>query len=183
MPTFSYSPTESVTFAPGGDVSVKNGSTITTYSKTVATKTITKDPPDPHPPGPETPFSQKTKPNGDLIHTYADITKTPPVTTRVTYKSNGDVEILITIGQDRTKFDILGSTGVRRTRIWRDPDPEPETWTKTELPRGSHSNGGGGSSPGARKKAKKKVLRTKTAKRSIAKRRPQQKSKKKVRRR
>src|SRR5579872_4786052 len=179
MPTFTYSPTEGVTIAPGGDLSVKDGSTTTTYSKIGATKMVAKVPPDPNPPGLESPFSQKIKPNGDLIHTYADITKTPPVTTRVTYRPNGDVEILITIGQDRTKFDINATTGVRRTRIWKDPDPEPETWTKTEIPRGSNSNGGGGSSSGAKKKAKKKVRRAKLAKRRPAKRRPQKKSKKK----
>jgi len=183
MPTFTYSPTEGVTIAPGGDISIKEGSTTTTYSKIGATKMVAKDPADPTPPGLETPFSQKIKPSGDLIHTYTDITKTPPVTTRVTYRGNGDVEILITIGQDRKKFDINATTGVRRTRIWRDPDPEPETWHKTEFPRGSNSNGGGGSSSGGKKKSKKKVRRTKSAKRGSAKRRPQKKSKKKARRR
>jgi hypothetical protein len=183
MPTFTYSPTEGVTIVPGGDVSIKEGSTTTTYSRSGATKLVTKDPPDPTPPGLETPFSQKTKPSGDLIHTYTDITKTPPVTTRVTYMASGDVEILITIGQDRTKFDLNATTGVRRTRIWKDPDPEPETWTKTEFPRGSHPNGGGARSSPGRKKPKKKVRRTKPAKRSLSKRRPQKKSKKKARRR
>jgi hypothetical protein len=182
MPTFSYSPGEGVTIAPNGDVSIKDGSKITTYSKIGAAKTITTDPPDPHPPGLETPFSQKLRPNGDLIHTYADITKTPPVTTRIIYQVGGGVEILITIGQDRTKFDINATTGVRRTRIWKDPDPEPETWNKTEIPRGGNSNGGGVSSSGGKKKSKKKVRRTKSSKRSPAKRRPQKKPKKARRR-
>jgi len=179
MPTFTYSPTENVTVALNGDVSVKDGATTTTYSKTSATKTITKDPPDPNPPGPESPFSQKLKPNGDVIHTYTDITKTPPVTTRVTYSPNGNIEILRTIGEDRTKWDINVTTGVRRTRIWKDPDPEPSTWTKTETPKGSNSNGSGSS--GSKKKSKKKAPRA--AKRSASKRRPQKKSKKKARRR
>jgi hypothetical protein len=184
MPTFTYSPTDSVTIAPNGDVSLTNGATTTTFTKTGATKTVTKTPPDATPPAPETPLSQKTKPNGDIVHTYSDITKTPPVTTRITFKANGDVEILVTIGQDRTMTDINSITGLRRTKIWKDPDPEPEAWSKTESPKsgnGAGSSSGNGSKNG--KKPKKHVRRSRPAKRRVARRAPKRKAKKKARRR
>jgi len=192
MPTFTYSPTESVTIAPNGDVSVKDGATTTTFSKTGATKTVTKNPPDPNPPGLETPLSQKTKSNGDVIHTYSDITKTPPVTTRITFRANGDVEILVTIGQDRKLVDVNGVTGVRRTKIWKDPDPEPVNWDKTETPKSGNGSGGsngngskGGKKPkrAVRKSVRKHARRSRPTRKRAASRRPKKKAKRKARRR
>lgn len=184
MPTFTYSPTDSVTFGPTGDVSLTCGGTTTTFSKAGATKTVTQNPPNPTPPAPETPLTQKTRPSGDLIHTYSDITKTPPVTTRITFKATGDVEILVTIGQDRTMTDISGVRGVRRTKIWKDPDPEPEAWTKMEAPKSGHA-GGGSSGNGSKggKKSRKAVRRSRPAKPRVSRRIPKKKAKKKARRR
>ena len=192
MPTFTYSPTESVTIAPNGEVSVKSGAATTTFSKTGATKTVTPTPPDPHPPGVETPLSQKTKSNGDVIHTYSDITKTPPVTTRISFKANGDVEILVTIGQDRRLVDLNGLTGVRRTKTWKDPDPEPVTWEKTETPKSGNGSGGsnGSGSKGSkkprravRKSGRKQARRSRPTRKRAAPRRPKKQSKRKARRR
>jgi hypothetical protein len=187
MPTFTYSPTDSVTLTPNGDVSLKDGATITTFSKTGAAKTVSKNPPDATPPTLETPLSQKSKPNGDLIHTYSDITKTPPVTTRITFKANGDVEILVTIGQDRRMVDVNGITGVRRTKIWKDPDPEPEKWDKTETPRsgGVGAASGNGSKGGKKSKhaARKSSRRSRPSRKRSAPRRPKKKAKRKARRR
>jgi len=183
MPTFTYSPTESVTITPSGEVSVKEGATTTTFSKTGATKSVTRNPPDPHPPTPETPLSQKIKPNGDVIHTYSDITKTPPVTTRITFKADGEVEILVTIGQDRRMVDVHGITGVRRTKSWKDPDPEPVHWDKAEKPKSG--NGAGGSSGNGPKGGKKpkRARRIVPARKRAAPRRPTKKAKRKARRR
>ena len=188
MPTFTYSPTESVTLAPNGDVSLKDGATTTNFSKTGATKTVTRNPPEPNPPGLETPLSQKPKPNGDVIHTYSDITKTPPITTRITFKASGDVEILVTIGQDRRMVDVNGVTGVRRTKIWKDPDPEPERWNKTETPKSSNGTGGSsgnGSKSGKkpRRAVRKSARRSRPTRKRSAPRRPKKKAKRKARRR
>lgn len=166
MSTFTYSPTESVTFQPNGDVSVTDGATTTTFSKTGASKTTVKTPPDPNPPAPETPVSQKLKPNGDVIHTYSDITKTPPVTVRITYRPNGDVEILTTIGQDRKLVDVNGTTGVRRTKRWMDPDPEPQNWGTTDQPKQPKGSGGGGKKGKASKKRPAQKSRPKPKKKS-----------------
>lgn len=177
MATFTYTPTESVTIHPNGDVSVVDGATTTTFSKTGANKTIVKNPPDPNPPAPEVPVTVKQKPNGDVIHTYSDITKTPPVTVRITYKGNGDVEILTTIGQDRTLVDVNAVTGVRRTKVWKDPDPEPPTWGKTETPKAPKGSGGSSSNGSKKKKSKK------PAKRRPARKKAAPKKKKKSKRR
>jgi hypothetical protein len=197
---FSYSPSDRVTISLSGDVSLTDGSTTTTFTKIGATKTVTKTPPEASPSGLETPLTQKIKPNGDLIHTYSDITKTPPVTTRITFRPNGDVEILVTIGQDRTLVDVNGMSGVRRTKLWKDPDPEPEKWARTDSPR-SGAAGGGASGNGSkhskkpkkpsrkagrkssRKAARKPLRRSHPAKRRAATRSPKKKSKGKARRR
>ena len=188
MSTFTYSPTDSVTIAPNGDVSVTDGATTTTYSKGGATKTVTKNPPDPNPPPPENPVSKKTK-SGDVTHTYTDLTQTPPVTTKITFHPNGDVEIVVTKGQDKTKIDINNGTGVRRTKTWTEPNPEPGAWGKTDNPTSTTGPAGattpaapsGGSSTapvgsptpagGNKKKPKKKVKRRKAAARA-GKRKP-----------
>jgi len=177
MATFTYSPTESVTIHPNGDVAVTDGATTVTFSKTGANKTITKTPPDPNPPVPETPVSMKLKPNGDVIHTYSDITKTPPVTVRITYRGTGDVEILTTIGQDRKMVEFNATTGVRRTKTWMDPDPEPQNWGKTDLPKGA----GGSSSSNGKKRPSKKPRGSKPAKRRPSKPKPKKKKSKKRR--
>ncbi|MBV8882352.1 MAG: hypothetical protein JO332_20515 [Planctomycetaceae bacterium] len=191
MPTFTYSPTDSVTIAPNGDVSVTDGGTTTTFTKQPPTKTVTKTPPDPNPPVPENPVTVKPKPNGDVSHTYSDITKTPPVTVKITFKANGDIEFVTTIGQDRTLVEINGGTGVRRTKVWKDPDPEPSTFGKTDAPKtpgGSSSSSGGkkkGKKPAGRGKPSKKRRPAKKASRKPAKRKASSaaKKKKKARRR
>ncbi len=132
----------------------------------------------------ESPLTQKLKPSGDLIHTYSDITKTPPVTTRITYRSSGDVEILITIGENRTLIDIHALTGLRRTRLWKDPDPEPQTWAKIESPKGGSQIAPSGNGSKGRHKPKKSARRPRPEKRRAAKRMPKKKkSKSKARRR
>ncbi|HLY12330.1 MAG TPA: hypothetical protein VKW04_23715 [Planctomycetota bacterium] len=184
MPTFSYSPTESVTFSGTGDLSVTDGATTTTYTKAGASKVVARNLPGSPSPSLETPLSQKLKPNGDLVHTYSDITKTPPVTTRVSFRPGGDVEILVTIGEDRTMVDLNPITGVRRTKIWKDPDPEPMAWSKTESPKSGNGRGGSavhGSK--SAKKTKKAPHRTPPAKSRAATRSPKKKSKSKARRR
>jgi hypothetical protein len=189
MPTFTYSPTDSVTIAPNGDVSVTDGATTTTYSKGGATKTITKIPPDPNPPPPEAPVAKKNK-GADVVHTYTDLNANPPVTTKITFKGNGDIEIVVSKGQDRTKIDINGGTGVRRTRIWTEPAPEPTTWGKTETPPPATGaapapaapSGGSSTAPvgsptgGGGKKPKKKPKRGKAA-RTARKAKPKKSSK------
>jgi hypothetical protein len=172
MPTFTYGPTESVTIAPNGDVSVTDGATTTTYAKGGATKTVTKNPPGPNPPPPpENPVSKKVK-GGDTNHTYTDLSQNPPVTTKITFRGNGDVEILVTKGQDKTRIDINGGTGVRRTRTWTEPAAEPTTWGKSEnpspapapaAPTGGSSTAPVGSPTTGGKKPKKKPKRGKAA--------------------
>jgi len=178
MSTFTYSPTDSVTIAPNGDVSVTDGATTTTYSKGGATKTVTKVPPDPNAPAPEAAVSKKTK-NGNVSHTYIDLSQNPPVATKITFGASGDVEIVVSKGQDRTKIDINGGTGVRRTRTWTEPAPEPQTWGKTETPTtvtgavpapapaapsgGSSTAPVGSPTSGGNKKPKKKPKRRKAA--------------------
>jgi hypothetical protein len=179
MSTFTYNPTESVTIAPNGDISVTDGATTTTYAKGGATKTVTKIPPDPNPPPPEAPVSNKPKPNGDVVHTYTDLTQTPPVTTKITFHPNGDVEIVVSKGQDRTKTDVNNGTGVRSTRAWTEPAKEPTTWDKTETPTSTTgapgpsapaAPSGGSTAPvssptGGKKPKKKKGRRGKASKR------------------
>ena len=179
MATYRYSPGESVTIAPNGDVSIEDAAATTTFSVAPATKTVARKPPEPLPPSMESPLSQKSKPNGDLIQTYSDITKTPPVTTRVTFKGNGEVEILVTIGQDRTLMEIHRMTGIRRHKKWKDPDPEPEKWDKTEMPRNAPGSGAAprNGSKGARK-AGKKAHRSRPTRKHPAKRRPKKTPKK-----
>lgn len=178
MATFIYSPTERVTIHPTGDVSVTDGATTVTYSKIGANKTITRVPPDPYPPVPETPVSLKQKPNGDVIHTYSDITKTPPVTVRITYRGTGDIEILTTIGQNRHMVEFNATTGVRRTKTWMDPDPEPQNWGRTDLPKGAGAPSSSNGSKKGKSRPSKKPRGSKPAKRRPSKPKPKKKSKK-----
>src|SRR5882672_1903547 len=125
MSTFTYSPTDSVTVAPNGDLSVTDGATTTTYSKSGSTKTITKTPPDPNPPPPENAISTTPKTNGDIIQRYTDLAGT---TTNITFHPNGNVDIEISKGQEKTQIEIDGTTGKRRRKTWTPPAAEP-AWT------------------------------------------------------
>jgi hypothetical protein len=96
MSTFTYGPTDSVTISPNGDISITDGATTTTYSKGGATKTVTKKPPAANPPPPEKAVTDQKKANGDVVQTYADLAADPPVSTRITFRKNGDVDIQVT---------------------------------------------------------------------------------------
>ncbi len=154
MPTFTYSPTDSVTIGPTGDVTFVDGGTSTTYSKANGTKTVTKTPPDPNPPPPEHAFTNQTKGNGDVVQKYTDLTTTPPVTVKLTFHPNGDIDVTVAVGDEQTRTVITAATGARQRHTWKVGNPEPNSWT-SDTPTSTKGGGGnGGSSGGSKKKSK-----------------------------
>ncbi len=165
MPTFTYSPTESVTIGPTGDVTFVDGGTSTTYSKANGTKTVVKTPPDPNPPPPEHAFTNQAKGNGDVLQKYTDLTTTPPVTVKLTFHPNGDVDMTVAVGDEQTRTVITAATGARQRHTWKVGNPEPNSWI-TDMPTSTKGGGGGGGNGGSSGKKKKSGKKSRPAKRS-----------------
>jgi len=175
MPTFTYSPTDSVTIAPNGDVTFVDGGTSTTYSKANGTKTTVKTPPDPNPPPPENAFTNQTKVNGDVVQKYTDLTTTPPVTVKLTFHPNGDIDVTVAIGDEQTRTLITAATGARQRHTWKVGNPEPNSWV-SDAPT-STKGGGGGNGGSSGSKSKKPAKRGKPAKKQKSRPKPKKKSK------
>lgn len=183
MPTFTYSPTESVSIGPTGDVTFVDAGTSTTFSKANGTKTVVKTPPDPNPPHAENAFTNQTKGNGDVVQKYTDLTTTPPVTVKLTFHPNGDVDMTVAVGDEQTRTVITAATGARQRHTWKVGNPEPNSWI-TDAPtstRGGAGGGGNGGSNGSRKKPSKKPGKAKRSKPARKKSKSKPKAKKKSR--
>jgi hypothetical protein len=176
MPTFTYSPTESVTIAPTGDLTIVDGATSTTFSKANGTKTVTKTPPDPNPSAPENAFTNQTKGNGDVVQKYTDLTTTPPVTVKLTFHPSGNVDVTVAVGDEQTRTLINAATGARQRHTWKVGNPEPNSWV-SDTPTSTRGGAPGGGSSGGKKK-KKPAKRSKPAKKKKSPAKKKKKAKK-----